>query len=126
MASSSFHTRHLTVVIEWVVLVFFLCHAAARGPCDPLVPQYCVLPFPNSFYTVTDASTETGLRVNFNKRSFPRNLFGRRIKPDTWNSFGMCIIIYTITLLQQNMIDTILLANLTQYRQYLNINYEFL
>ena len=32
------------------------------GPCDPLVPAHCSLPYPSSFFLKKDASTETGAR----------------------------------------------------------------
>ena len=32
--------------------------------CDPLVPSYCAYPFPNNVFTVPDADSVTGRRVN--------------------------------------------------------------
>jgi len=39
--------------------------------CDHLVTSHCLLPFPNNYFTRPDPSTETGLRVNFDRASMP-------------------------------------------------------
>ena len=83
------YSKRSSVVLVWPVIVLALCHAASRGPCDPLVPQYCLLPFPNSFYTVTATDTDTGLRVNFSHQSFPKDILGRLFQPEEWNGFGL-------------------------------------
>ena len=57
------------------------------GPCDPLVPEYCVLPFPNSFYTIPK-DTNTGVQVNFSEASAPVDIIGRRTSPAEWNTMG--------------------------------------
>ena len=44
-----------------------------------------MLPFPNDFFTVEDASTETGRRVDFNVLAMPRNVAGKPIDPTDWN-----------------------------------------
>ena len=59
-----------------------------RGPCDPLVPEYCGLPFPSSYFTAPDPSTSTGLRVNFSTNTFPPDIIGRLVDPVEWNTFG--------------------------------------
>ena len=33
------------------------------GPCDPLVPGHCLLPWPNDFFTVEDETSATGRRL---------------------------------------------------------------
>jgi hypothetical protein len=53
--------------------------------CDFLVPQECLLPFPNDHFTVADPSTETGRRVNFNRSSMPTNRLGLPIEPADYN-----------------------------------------
>ena len=40
--------------------------------CDPIDPAACLLPFPNDFFTVADATTDTGRRVNFSPLAMPR------------------------------------------------------
>ena len=42
-------------------------------PCDFLDPSVCLYPFPNDWFTVADASTDTGRRVNFPAVAMPRN-----------------------------------------------------
>ncbi len=41
------------------------------GYCDGLVPTHCLYPFPNNFFTRADATTPTGLRINFDVRAMP-------------------------------------------------------
>ena len=69
------------------ILLSAFGRSEARGPCDPLVPEYCILPFPSSFYTIP-AETETGLQVNFSIDTFPIDVLGRRTDPAEWNTFG--------------------------------------
>lgn len=86
-------TFHFTSCCWWFVvgLAYLMSHATARGPCDPLVPEYCLLPFPNSFYTKRDPSTKTGIKIDLSNDSIPRYEWGTRVNPRDWNSFGMCI-----------------------------------
>ena len=71
------------------VLVGVLLGACdALGECDPLVPDYCGLPLPNSFFTRQDLSSVTGVRVNFSSKAFPEGLLGEKINPRDWNTFG--------------------------------------
>ena len=60
--------------------------------CDPLDPSMCLFPFPNDFFTVADATTDTGLRVNFSPLAMPRNGTdnteggeGKPVDPTEWN-----------------------------------------
>ncbi|HYN36312.1 MAG TPA: hypothetical protein VEV82_04985, partial [Actinomycetota bacterium] len=60
--------------------------------CDPIDPQACLLPFPNDFFTVADANTDTGRRINFNPAAMPRTGSeiteggeGKPIDPTEWN-----------------------------------------
>jgi hypothetical protein len=41
------------------------------GPCDPLDPTRCMLPWPSNVYTVADPSTPTGLKLSIALRSLP-------------------------------------------------------
>jgi hypothetical protein len=41
--------------------------------CDPIDPNYCGFPFPNSFYTSEDASSPTGIRLAFDSNVLPRS-----------------------------------------------------
>jgi hypothetical protein len=60
--------------------------------CDPIDPAACLLPFPNDFFTVADATTDTGLRVAFSPAAMPRNGAevteggeGKPVDPTEWN-----------------------------------------
>ena len=53
--------------------------------CDPLDPAVCLQPFPNDYFTVPDASTDTGRRVNFDITAMPQNIAGNPIRPEEWN-----------------------------------------
>ncbi|HWL36855.1 MAG TPA: hypothetical protein VNQ77_11730 [Frankiaceae bacterium] len=55
------------------------------GLCDPIDPAACLLPFPNDFFTVADATTATGRRVNFSPLAMPRNVAGKPMDPTEWN-----------------------------------------
>ena len=58
------------------------------GPCDPLVPEYCALPFPNSFFTMLKKDSSTGVKVNFSEASPPVDSIGRSTNPAQWNTMG--------------------------------------
>ena len=58
---------------------------ANLGRCDVLVPDRCLLPFPNDHFTVDDPDTQTGRRVELSKASLPVNSSGDRIDPTEWN-----------------------------------------
>ncbi len=60
--------------------------------CDPLDPSLCLFPFPNDVYTTSDASTDTGKRINFSPAAMPRNGAeftqggeGKPVDPTEWN-----------------------------------------
>lgn len=45
--------------------------------CDPLIPERCMLPFPNDFFTVADpTSRRTGRRVWVTPQALPKNVAG--------------------------------------------------
>lgn len=52
--------------------------------CDPLVPERCLLPLPNDFYTVADDSMPTGHRIDFAAESLPANAKGVHVDPTAW------------------------------------------
>eukprot|EP00002_Diphylleia_rotans_P005930 TRINITY_DN1517_c0_g1_i2.p1 TRINITY_DN1517_c0_g1~~TRINITY_DN1517_c0_g1_i2.p1 ORF type:complete len:366 (+),score=69.76 TRINITY_DN1517_c0_g1_i2:51-1148(+) len=56
------------------------------GPCDPLVPDYCLLPYPNNFWTSPDSRSETGIRLNLSTESLPKDNRGRGMSPREWNA----------------------------------------
>ncbi len=53
--------------------------------CDVLDQKRCLLPFPSDFFTVADASTDTGKRVNFAAASMPVNSNSVPVDPTEWN-----------------------------------------
>jgi hypothetical protein len=46
----------------------------------------CMLPFPDDYYTVPDASSPTGRRINFKTAGMPANVFGQHISADPYNA----------------------------------------
>jgi hypothetical protein len=60
-------------VIPSVVSAAPVVPVPTNAGCDPLDPMRCLLPFPNDFFTLSDSSTDTGRRVNFNIAAMPRN-----------------------------------------------------
>src|SRR5262249_31493526 len=62
--------------------------AAAATPapvCDPIDAGQCLMPFPNDFFSVADASSPTGRRVHFDVNAMPKNGAGAPINPTDWN-----------------------------------------
>jgi hypothetical protein len=67
--------------------------------CDPIAQRKCLMPFPNDFFTVPDATSGTGRRVHFDPASMPSNSAGVGIDPSEWNrndgfSPGAMIVTY--------------------------------
>ena len=58
---------------------------AEIGACDPVDPAHCFLPWPNDFFTVADASTDTGRRLALNPAVMPSNVAGVRVDPTEFN-----------------------------------------
>ncbi len=55
------------------------------GRCEFLGQSRCLLPFPSDHFTVADASTDTGRRVDLDEDSMPENTSGVAIDPTEWN-----------------------------------------
>src|SRR5262245_457901 len=53
--------------------------------CDPIVPNRCLLPLPNDFYTSEDPTSPTGKRIHFVAESLPANAQAKHIDPAEWN-----------------------------------------
>ncbi len=60
-------------------------NAASPPHCDPIDTTQCLLPFPDNFFTVPDASTPTGLRLHFFEDTMPANGSGKHVDPTDWN-----------------------------------------
>jgi hypothetical protein len=54
--------------------------------CDFLIEERCVLPYPSSFFLKPDASTPTGLRLQYGPQSLPKNVGNVHIDPTDWNT----------------------------------------
>ncbi len=54
-------------------------------PCDFLDPSVCLYPFPDDWFTVADASTDTGRRVHFPDVAMPRNASGTPMVAGDYN-----------------------------------------
>ncbi|HEX6567808.1 MAG TPA: hypothetical protein VF015_01525 [Acidimicrobiales bacterium] len=53
--------------------------------CDPLGGDRCMLPFPNDHFTVADAATATGRRVQLSPETTPANVRGVHVDPTEIN-----------------------------------------
>ncbi len=53
--------------------------------CEVLDPRRCMLPFPSDVFTAPDASTDTGLMLDFPATATPANVDGKRIDPTDIN-----------------------------------------
>jgi hypothetical protein len=53
--------------------------------CDFLDPALCLQPWPNDYFTVADASTPTGRRLNLTTDAMPKNVAGKPIEPGDYN-----------------------------------------
>jgi hypothetical protein len=75
----------LTAAIAALLVATPLASAQDVGRCDPLDPSVCLQPWPNDYFTVADATTDTGRRVNLDLASMPRNAAGKPIDPTDFN-----------------------------------------
>src|SRR5512135_1040492 len=57
---------------------------ATQDRCDPFVPEQCLLPYPNDYFTVRDR-TPTGRRVALVRESLPANTDGSHLDADELN-----------------------------------------
>jgi hypothetical protein len=83
--------RSLLALFVGLALLLPAIPAAAARPaapvpfCDPIDTQQCLLPFPDNFFTVPDASSATGVRLHFPVEAMPKNVSGTPINPTDWN-----------------------------------------
>ena len=89
------------ILVAAIALLAGLMPSAGAAPilpvssnvgCDPLDPSLCMFPFPNDFFTVADATTATGRRINFSPAAMPRGGAevteggeGKPVDPMEWN-----------------------------------------
>ncbi|MCA9659815.1 MAG: hypothetical protein KC486_15840 [Myxococcales bacterium] len=57
----------------------------ARGPCNPLDPSLCALPYPSNFYTTPDDSAASGLRLDLVVGTLESNKDGTEFDPTLLN-----------------------------------------
>lgn len=92
--SFSLHTMQvmmsgsLSIFSSVLLLLSAFQRSVCNGPCDPLVPEYCSLPYPNSYFTMLSQETATGVKLNLSSIAFPRNTLGISVDPEKWNNFG--------------------------------------
>lgn len=55
-------------------------------PCDFLIEEKCLLPYPSAFFLKADPTTPTGFRVNYPRQGMPANTFNTHIDPTEWNT----------------------------------------
>ncbi len=53
--------------------------------CNPLDQRHCMLPFPNDFFSVEDATSDTGRRISIDTGATPTNRDGVQIDTTEWN-----------------------------------------
>lgn len=58
---------------------------AVASPCDPLDTTRCALPFPNNYFTVSGAATDSGRRLAFGRATLPAKGSGVAVNPQRWN-----------------------------------------
>ena len=56
-----------------------------QSVCDPLVPEQCMLPFPDDFFTVADPTSHTRRRLHFTDDGLPKNVHGVPLDADELN-----------------------------------------
>lgn len=54
--------------------------------CDFLIEEKCLLPYPSSMFLVADATTPTGLRLNYPRDAMPANERNVHVDPTDWNT----------------------------------------
>jgi hypothetical protein len=62
------------------------CNPDCTCPCDPLDPSVCMHPFPNDYFTLPDATSDTGRRLHFSLAGMPRNASNKPIEPSDYNA----------------------------------------
>jgi hypothetical protein len=77
--------RRLFVLLVLVGALVAAGTAQSPGVCDPLVPQYCLFPFPNDFYLAPDATTPTGGRVVIPDAAAPVDRNGAGFSMEIWS-----------------------------------------
>jgi hypothetical protein len=90
IADASTQSADSVQILPWPASDTWENQTAAVQGCDPIVTDpvtatSCLLPFPDDFLTVHDATTSTGRRVDFPVSDMGRNIHGTPIDPTAWN-----------------------------------------
>jgi len=59
---------------------------APADPCDYLIDERCILPYPSSYFLQPDGSTPTGLRLAYPATALPATFQNVHIDPTDWNT----------------------------------------
>ncbi len=59
--------------------------SAIQAPCDPINGNRCAFPYPNDYFTIPAAATDTGLQLNLGSQSLPRNGSQSAVDPTRFN-----------------------------------------
>jgi len=62
-----------------------VCQPDCTCPCDFLDPSVCLYPFPNDYFTIADATADTGRRVHLALAGMPKNQAQKPIDPSDYN-----------------------------------------
>ena len=73
--------KYASVTMSWEPKI----DLATAGRCDVLDPSECLFPFPNDHFTTSNASMDTGRRLDLVRASMPANAAGVHIDPAEWN-----------------------------------------
>ena len=77
-----------TLLLSIISPLLLVGRGSCKGACDSLIPEYCLLPFPNSFFVAPSSRSPTGVQVNFSSVAFPLDSLGRGVDPAAWNTMG--------------------------------------
>ena len=71
--------------------------------CDNLVPEYCMLPFPNDYWRI---KSKSGYQLQFQNDTFPADDNGGYINPTAWNKAHGFSVFPAITTYFEGMQDS--------------------
>ncbi|HYC57727.1 MAG TPA: hypothetical protein VEL28_22570 [Candidatus Binatia bacterium] len=60
--------------------------SAVAAPCDPLDTDRCAFPFPNDYYTVSGAGSDSGRQVALGRTTLPANDSDKDVITTKWNA----------------------------------------
>jgi len=63
----------------------FLAEPGGKGTCDPQAAGACEVPFPNNWFARVDKKSNTGVRLNYTRKTLPKTVNGDQITPSALN-----------------------------------------